>query len=213
MRHAALGLILIVLSVVGLMTQRGAAPAEWRDGSTHGRWEVVFTGHGTVTGDDEHVVLAPKVAASHDLTHGALVVDRSAPADIELDVTMRTDEQLREGGKPNPWEVGWVLWRYTDPDHFYAVALKPNGWELSKQDPAYPGKQRFLASGASPTFSVGRPHSVRVTHVGNTITVASGGRELVRFTDTERPYPAGGLALYTEDARVTFSDIAMRPAP
>lgn len=62
--------------------------------------------------------------------------------------------------KPNPWEVGWLLWCFSpDPTHsydpsptsnsnfrFYALCLKPNGWEVSKQDPSYKGGQRFLKS-------------------------------------------------------------------
>lgn len=61
---------------------------------------------------------------------------------------------------PNPWEVGWLLWCFSpDPTHpydpsptsnsnfrFYALCLKPNGWEVSKQDPSYKGGQRFLKS-------------------------------------------------------------------
>lgn len=199
--------------LMSLAVLTGCATTHWSDGSRHGRWQVVFTGFGQVGGDDETVTLAPKAAADHDITHGALVVDHQVPIDLRLSATVTTTEQLRVGGTPNAWEVGWVLWRYTDPDHFYAIALKPNGWELSKQDPAYPGKQRFLASGTSPTFAVGRPHTLEVTHVGPTVTVAADGRHLTTFTDTERPYRSGGLALYTEDARVTFSDITVRPAP
>ena len=62
--------------------------------------------------------------------------------------------------EPNPWEVGWLLWCFSpDPTHpydpsptsnsnfrFYALCLKPNGWEVSKQDPSYKGGQRFLKS-------------------------------------------------------------------
>jgi hypothetical protein len=62
--------------------------------------------------------------------------------------------------RPNPWEVGWLLWCFSpDPTHpydpsptsnsnfrFYALTLKPNGWEVSKQDPSYKGGQRFLKS-------------------------------------------------------------------
>ena len=62
--------------------------------------------------------------------------------------------------KPNPWEVGWLLWCFSpDPTHpydpsptsnsnfrFYALCLKANGWEVSKQDPSYKGGQRFLKS-------------------------------------------------------------------
>lgn len=61
---------------------------------------------------------------------------------------------------PNPWEVGWLLWCFSpDPTHpydpsptsnsnfrFYALCLKPNGWEVSKQDPSYKGGQHFLKS-------------------------------------------------------------------
>lgn len=68
--------------------------------------------------------------------------------------------QQNPDSKPNPWEVGWLLWCFSpDPTHpydpsptsnsnfrFYALCLKPNGWEVSKQDPSYKGGQRFLKS-------------------------------------------------------------------
>ena len=94
-----------------------------------------------------------------------------------------------------------------DPDHFYSIALKPNGWELSKQDPAYPGKQRFLATGTSPTFPVGTTYHVRIIERGNTIQVWVDGTPLTQFTDGERPYLQGSVGLYTEDARVVFRDV------
>lgn len=196
------------LLILGGVTACGAgAKAGLADGDVHGRWHIVYAGHGEVSGNDQVMTLAPKAATSRDTTHGALVVDPDMPADLTVRATMTTTEQLREGGHPNPWEVGWLLWRYTDDEHFYAVALKPNGWELSKQDPAYPGNQRFLATGRTPTFPFDQPHTVEVTHVGNVITLHADGHALTRFVDTERPYPAGGLGLYTEDARVVFSDI------
>ena len=75
--------------------------------------------------------------------------------------------------KPNPWEVGWLLWCFSpDPTHpydpsptsnsnfrFYALCLKPNGWEVSKQDPAYPGGQRFLKSNADTDPRKFPPHN------------------------------------------------------
>ena len=56
--------------------------------------------------------------------------------------------------------MGWLLWCFSpDPTHpydpsptsnsnfrFYALCLKANGWEASKQDPSYKGGQRFLKS-------------------------------------------------------------------
>lgn len=188
-----------------------ATPTVWHEGSVHDGWRVVFNGHGQVAEQGGEIYLEPRHAAERDITHGALVVDDRTAADLELTATMRTENQVRRGGQPNPWEVGWLLWRYRDPDHFYAIALKPNGWELSKQDPAYPGKQRFLASGTEPVFPVGQPHTVWVHHRGDTIEIHANDTPLVVFTDQERPYPSGGIGLYTEDARVAFSDIHYKP--
>jgi hypothetical protein len=75
--------------------------------------------------------------------------------------------------EPNPWEVGWLLWCFSpDPTHpydpsptsnsnfrFYALTLKPNGWEVSKQDPSYKGGQRFLKSNADTDPRKFPPHN------------------------------------------------------
>lgn len=74
---------------------------------------------------------------------------------------------------PNPWEVGWLLWCFSpDPTHpydpsptsnsnfrFYALCLKSNGWEVSKQDPSYKGGQRFLKSNADTDPRKFPPHN------------------------------------------------------
>lgn len=206
-----LGAVMGITALLAITACGSPSPTTWNEGSVHDGWKVVFNGHGAVTQEGEAIVLEPRPAQEKDITHGALVVRDDAPADVDVTATIRTERQLREGGEPNTWEVGWLLWRYQDPDHFYAIALKPNGWELSKQDPAYPGKQRFLASNAHPTFPVGQPHTVRVEHRADTITVHAGGGPIVTFTDQERPYSSGGVGLYTEDARVAFSDITVQP--
>ena len=205
--------------VLGLTVAFAASltgPARWRDGERHGDWLAVFDGYGRTTASQQDgaltVRLEPKAAAAPDVTHAGLVVTQADYSDLSLSVQVRTDEQLRVG-PPNPWEVAWVLWRYSDPDHFYALALKPNGWELSKQDPAYPGKQRFLATGSAPRFPVGEWHDLRVVHRGNVIRAYAGGRLLTTFTDSERPYLRGAVGLYCEDARVEFRDVAASPLP
>jgi hypothetical protein len=121
---------------------------------------------------------------------------------------MRTVRQLRTGSAPNPWEAAWALWHYTDNEHFYYVILKPNGWELGKEDPAYPGAQRFLATGESP-FPIGPTYTVRVRQIGNVTTVWADGRQLVSFTDNERPYRSGAIGLYNEDAEVEFDGVSV----
>ncbi|MER6674305.1 calcium-binding protein [Streptomyces sp. NPDC000983] len=183
------------------------APAvkPWADGSVHGPWLSVFNGHGTNSGDDDTLSLSPRAARDPGTTHAGLVVSTRSYGDVRLTARMRTVEQLRTP-HPNPWEVPWLVWAYTDPEHFYYVTLKPNGWELGKRDPAYPGGQRFLATGHQ-RYEVGDRHGVRVEQRGASVTVTVDGERLVEFTDTERPYLAGRVGAYTEDATVTFEGL------
>src|SRR4051794_23738226 len=93
--------------------------------------------------------LAPAAATSIGETHAALAVSQAAlSGDFTYSAQVLTDQQLRTGGPANPWETAWMVWDYTDNDHFYYFALKTNGWELGKRDPSYPGGQRFLATGS-----------------------------------------------------------------
>ena len=174
-------------------------------------WSVVYDGYGTVDISANSVTLAPTPPASPAAsdTHAALVVTGEDYGDLTVSAEVRTDRQLRPGS-PNPWEVGWLLWHQTDPQHFYAVALKPNGWELSKQVPGAPGGQRFLTSGNTPRFPTGVWHRLTVTQHGGEITVTANGRRLTHFLDPE-PYTRGAVGLYTEDAVATFRSITITP--
>ncbi len=140
-------------------------------------------------------------------THAALVVSQSSYTGVSFEADFATISQLRTGSPPNPWECAWAVFNYTDNSDFYYVAFKPNGWELGKVDPAYPGGQRFLATGSDTTFAVGSKHSFQITQTGATITVAADGKVLTTFTDTERPYLTGKLGFYTEDAEVIFDTV------
>jgi hypothetical protein len=126
---------------------------------------------------------------------------------MAISVRVRTIRQLRRP-EPNPWEVGWLLWHYGDDHHFYYLLLKPNGWELGKEDPAYPGNQRYLATGSRPDFPLGRWHLVAVRQHGAVIDVSVDGRSLVRVADTQDPYLSGRIGLYAEDASATFQLIS-----
>lgn len=99
------------------------------------------------------------------LKHNRLQVVYSFSANIVTTAQLRNKDNTpptkdNPTSEPNPWEVGWLLWCFSpDPTHpydpsptsnsnfrFYALCLKPNGWEVSKQDPSYKGGQRFLKS-------------------------------------------------------------------
>jgi len=192
---------------------------------TDGQWAVQFTGYGRIGEEADQngpvpvLALAPAPAdpttapaapypAPWLSDHAALVTSLPSFGDSTLNVRERTVAQLRTGQPANPWEVGWVLWHYTDDAHFYYLLLKPNGWELGKEDPAYPGGQRFLATGGTP-FAIGSWHSVSVSQVGNQITASADGTPLVSFLDNERPYLSGSVGLYSEDAYVHFAAVSV----
>jgi hypothetical protein len=189
----------------------GALPLAtgWADGSTHGGWVSTYNGYGlngTALDGTEVLTESPKVSTTSGVTHASLVNPTASFGDMDTTVRLRTVQQLRTP-TPSAWEVAWVLWHYTDDTHFYYLALKPNGWELGKEDPAYPGAQRYLETSSSPTYAVGSWHTVRVRQIGNVMTVWADGTQLTTYTDNERPYTAGSLGLYNEDSLVHFDDV------
>lgn len=202
--------LLVLLIMAGVNNVWRFQP--WADGETHGRWTALYNGYGRTVGTDQQVLLEPKAATSADVTHGSLVHTTDSYTDADFEITVKTEEQVREG-TPNVWEVGWVLWNFRDNDHFYAVALKPNGWEISKQDPEYPGSQRFLATGEDVTFPIGKEYRVKVEQNWPQMTVSVNGHILANVIDRERPYRGGSIGLYTEDARVRFMDLEVTAEP
>lgn len=206
---------LAVLVVVAALAGAGALLCAWAEpGCTD--YDVVYDGYGEVACSRGEVTLHPAAASAAGETHAALVVTpygTTAQADPQvLTATTSTAQQLRQG-EPNPWEVGWLLWNYKDPARFYALVLKPNGWEVSKQDAAYPGSQRFLASGSDRVFEVGTSHEIEVTLTSSgsalRMEIVVDGEHLATVTDSESPYTSGSLALYCEDAVVTFSEMSV----
>lgn len=194
------------------------SPGTWAEGTTHGNFYVNFVGFGSASiissGTNQMIDLTPMASTTSSETHAALVTTVSSWGDFDTTVTMNTVQQLRTGSTPNPWEVAWLAWHYTDNDHFYYFTLKPNGWELGKRDPSYPGGQRFLATGSTPTLTIGSPTIVRVRQVGNAIGIyLNNGAQLAYFEDLETPYLSGKVGFYTEDAEVRFDDLSVYTVP
>jgi len=210
--------VAIAITVLALLTTGTAALWAVREGPAQpSQWYSVFNGYGTnaVTGsgDQQVITLSPARARTRHSTHAALVLGRSWYQDFVVTANVRTIRQLRSGaaGRPNPWEVGWVVWHYTSNQHFYALTLEQRGWLLSKQDPKYPGGERFLASGELPRFPLGITHRVRIVQIGNRITVSADGHVLSQFTDTRHPYLTGAFGVYSEDAVASFGHIRLSP--
>lgn len=187
--------------------------AAWPDDTTWGNWYSLHNGFGRTAIVNERtgraLLLSTRSPTNPSETYSSLVHSTRTFADIDFTLRLRTLKQLRQ--TPNPWEVAWVLWRYTDNEHFYSFIVKPNGWELAKEDPAYPGKQRFLAYSYARSYPTGRTYAIRIRQIENHTTVWVDGQQIVAFTDHERPYPSGSIALYTEDATALYQPIELRP--
>lgn len=194
--------------------------SRWTDGQAFGQWRVVFAGYGSVSApkiSPRLLRISPKAATAPDATHAGLVVSKTSFTQrcVNVETRMMTRKQLRQGSAPNPWETGWLIWDYLDNEHFTYLALKTNGWELGKRDPAYPGGQRFLATGSTPAALIGQWQTAKVTRQVNsgstaaTMVVRIGGVKLATFTDTERPYVAGRIGMYSEDATVDIDRMTL----
>lgn len=214
-RTVLIWLLMTCLAVVSVLllaprADTGRHCGAWEEGTWCGAWRLVYHGYGVAQGSQDaegwRYRLEPKTVDRADQTSAALAVSAQDLGDLEVSARMRTLEQLRRP-EANPWEVAWLLWHYTDDQHFYYVALKPNGWELGKAHPDYPGAQRFLATGSSPTFPVGDWYHVRIRQVGDRIQLSVDGEPLIDFRDDDAPYLGGSVGLYTEDAAVEFSDV------
>ena len=156
------------------------------------------------------LTLEPRTPSAADETHAALaLVSVEFSGNVAFTGRVRTAKQLRTQTTPNGWESVWVVWHYRDAEHFYYLALKPNGWELGKRDPAYAGGQRFLASGEAPRLPVGVWATFGVLQTGDRITVSLDGSLLTSMRDSVAPlYDHGQAGVYTEDARVTVDRAA-----
>jgi len=209
MRRSAGVTLAVVLLLAGCTSSAATALGPGRP------WRLAYSGFGHAWSSTRRgvtrITLQPARPARRTQTHAALVLSRGTWRDFAAEIRLRTNRQLRRP-HPNPWEVGWILWHYTSDHRFYYLALKPNGWELGKADPGYPGGQRFLATATHPVFPPGRWYTITVRQRGDGIVMAVDGRRLVRFTDTQDPYPSGRVGLYTEDASVTFQPVTVAPA-
>lgn len=174
-------------------------------------WQEVFSGYGYTKIDKRGITLEPMTSTDPDETHAALVTGPEKQTPINYRIRIKTKKQLRQNSEPNPWEVGWVVWNYTDNDHFYYFIPKPNGWELGKRDPDYEGGQRFLATGSDILFPIHKKYVFRIKQTrNNTIKIYHKRKLLVKFKDTETPYTSGKVGVYSEDAKVRFSKIKLK---
>ncbi len=167
-----------------------------------------FTGLGFVavrnTGPSPAIHLVPKRSESETETHSASLLGPWFQ-NLTLACSITSIAQVRATGRV-PWQVGWVQWHYKDHEHFYYFLAKSNGWELGKAIGSG-GKTRFLITGTTPWFDLGKPHKIIISQVGANIEVFAGDASIAKFSDTDHPYLGGKIGFYSEDADVQFDKI------
>ena len=192
-----LALLLLVLfagTAGAASAARTAQPGSWRTW-----WGQASVRKGTYT-------LQSQTPTSAGETHSALLTSSATWGDQVFSYTASTLAQLRAGSAPNPWEVAWSMFRFTDLTHYYWFIVKPNGWELGKKQGS--DTQIFLATGSTPSRAVGTSYQVRIQAQGGRIRVFLDGSQVVDYTDSS-PLLSGSVGLYEEDSKVTFGNVSV----
>ena len=195
------------------------------DGQTspNGKWLDNFNGFGSAgvqddgTGTNNVFFETPAVSTSTGQTHSTLVTSTQKWGNFELDIDVKTVQQLRQNSAPNPWEVAWIFFRQTDTFHYYAFLVKPNGIEFDKKDcntctdPVQ--GQQFLVTASSPTLKIGGWSHWKITAIGNHITISVDGNKVIDYVDQSmsQQLSSGAIAMYTEDANVNFDNVHVSP--
>ena len=167
-------------------------------------WTVKYDGYGEVGVENGSASLKPRAVQSPDQTSAALALaGNSGWRDYSFTVRMKLVRQLRQNSPPNPWEAGWLLFRYQGEDRSYYLAHKTNGLELGKLVPPAGTGQVYLVTKPNPPVEPGRWYDYRIDVRGPTIKVYVEGELQITYTDPD-PILGGGVGLYTEDAHVLF---------
>ena len=134
--------------------------------SPNGKWFNKYNGFGasgtvivsplTTTATNNTVFFeGPKSSTNPNETHAALTLTTQTYEDVEMQLKVKTNEQLRQNSTPNPWEVAWIMWRFQDDWHHYYFIFKPNGVELGKkQNENRAEEQIFLYTADEPELKI-----------------------------------------------------------
>ncbi|HJU94751.1 MAG TPA: family 16 glycoside hydrolase [Nitrososphaera sp.] len=192
--------------------------------SPNGKWFNKYNGFGvsgtvtttslTTTNNNNTVFYEePKTSTRPSETHAALTLTTQSFEDVEMQLKVKTNKQLRQNSTPNPWEVAWIMWRYQDEWHHYYFIFKPNGIELGKkQNENQAEEQIFLYTANEPKLKIDEWNTWYIKMSGNHIEIwlkmADGTiQRVVNYHDNAPITGPGNIGLYTEDAHVQFDDV------
>jgi Domain of Unknown Function (DUF1080)/Bacterial Ig domain len=188
------------------------------DISPNGKWYGLWDGGGAFgvkqdQKDASNNIFYEETAAvtANSQTESALVLTTQEFKDFKLSVDVRTDKHTRQNSLPNPWEVGWIIWKWNDNTNFYYFLVKTNGAEVGKYEGGVnPIDQKILKTSPSFEGSIGQLMHWDIIVKGNHITVIVDGITVFDFDDVSS-FDAGTIGLYVEDAEVSFDNVVIIP--
>ncbi len=184
---------------------------DWVVGSTMGTWIVENSGGGNVgveNAANKVLFLKPKASISPTESGTALIKSILGLSTVDVSSRVKVVQQLRSSSTP----VGTarIIWHYIDDAHYYYFALKTDGWELGKMEGNNVSGARILSSGSTPQFVPGSWYGIHVTQQQDTMKVYLNDQVITVFTDTQRPYLTGKIALYAKDVYAQFDTVVIK---
>ena len=204
LRRSTLPFIVVLLLALACVGAADARTRQPQAASAAGSWQTWW---GNASFGPGSISLSSAVPSAPAETHSALVTSKRTWSDSTISVTTTTLSQLRTGNAPNPWEVGWVMFRFRDLANYYYFIVKTNGFELGKKQGS--DAQIFLATGDLPRLTVGQPRRVQLQVHGARIRVSVDGTQVVDFTDPNPLVGPGSVGLYEEDSQARFDSLAI----
>jgi hypothetical protein len=160
-----------------------------------GRWHVAA--------DGANRFLAHMVDAGAGDGFAMALLDGTAPANLRLSARVRLDDGSRVGG---------LVWRYQDPDNFYAVALDLTAQHIALYRVAR-GNRIRLESENDLELDRSAWHTVRVEDTEGRIRVALGGIGVMRARARDTDAGEGRAGVWSAgNAGSAFDDVSVRPA-
>jgi hypothetical protein len=181
----------------------GKLPGGWKVAETNGKgkpatWQVVRDPNAPSSPN----ILALTKTENTGNTYNLVLAGRRRYRDLTLEVKVKALSGKEDQG-------GGPLWRARDPNNYYITRWNPleNNLRLYYVQAA---KRTQLANVDIATDPKAW-HTLKVTHIGNKITVAFDGKTLIEKEDATFP-GAGMIGLWTKaDAATAFDDLKVEP--
>lgn len=173
----------------------------------------LWNGYGYTNWTNGLLTMSPEVATSPSETHSSFVLSTTRLTQpYHVHAHMTTTAQLRTGSSPNPWEVGWIAFGYTNGKFKYLI-LKPDGHGIELGESLGNNGQNFLWTSpfGQSSFPINQARDIDLIARNNVLTVNVNGATVLTYKISSKDMLglAGKVGFYTEDATVQVSNISV----